>query len=289
MDVDQLRAFVAVVDHGTFDAAARTLHVTPSAISQRIKALETAAGAVLVQRTRPVRPTERGLAVLRQARQLLHIADETVQQLRAPDVSAAGRIRIPIVVNADSIATWFAAAVRTIGTAGEIELEVRRDDEHVTADLLRSGEVMAAVTTEPRPVQGCSVRRLGAMTYRARAARSFVRRWFPDGVDRAALAAAPVVQFDRKDRMQIGLAERLGINGPLPQTFVPDSTQFVAAVRAGVGWGMVPDLQDPRDALVTLDPTWTAEVTLHWQVWRVASDALDAVTAAIVSAAAGIR
>lgn len=289
MDLDQLRAFVAVVDHGTFDAAARTLHVTPSAISQRIRALETAAGAVLVQRTKPVRPTERGFAVLRQARQLLHIADETVRQLRAPDVPAAGRIRIPIVVNADSIATWFAGAVTTIGTAGEVELEIRRDDEHVTADLLRSGEVMAAVTTEPRPVQGCSVRRLGAMTYRARAARSFVRRWFPDGVDPAALAAAPVVQFDRKDRMQVGLAERLGIAGPLPQTFVPDSTQFVAAVRAGVGWGMVPDLQDPRDALVTLDPTWTAEVTLHWQVWRVASDALDAVTGAVVSAAAGIR
>ncbi|HET6665745.1 MAG TPA: LysR family transcriptional regulator ArgP [Intrasporangium sp.] len=289
MDLHQLRAFVAVVDHGTFDAAARTLHVTPSAISQRIRALETAAGAVLVQRTKPVRPTERGFAVLRQARQLLHIADETVRQLRAPDVPAAGRIRIPIVVNADSIATWFAGAVTTIGTAGEVELEVRRDDEHVTADLLRSGEVMAAVTTEPRPVQGCSVRRLGAMTYRARAARSFVRRWFPDGVDPAALAAAPVVQFDRKDRMQVGLAERLGIAGPLPQTFVPDSTQFVAAVRAGVGWGMVPDLQDPRDDLVTLDPTWTAEVTLHWQVWRVASDALDAVTGAVVSAAAGIR
>ena len=289
MDLDQFRAFVAVVDHGTFEAAARTLHVTPSAISQRIKSLEKAAGAVLVQRTKPVRPTERGLGVLRQARQLLHVADETVQQLRAPDTSGSGRISIPIVVNADSIATWFAAAVTTIGTSGQVELEVRRDDEHVTADLLRSGEVMAAVTTEPRPVQGCSVRRLGAMSYRAKAARSFVRRWFPDGVDRAALATAPVVQFDRKDRMQIGLAERLGLTGPLRQTFVPDSTQFVAAVRAGVGWGMVPDLQDPRDALVTLDPTWTAEVTLHWQVWRVGSDGLDAVTRAVVSAAADIR
>ena len=289
MDLEHFRALVADVDHATYPAAARTLHVTPSAISQRIKSLETVAGTVLLQRTRPVRPTERGLAVLRQARQLLHVADETVQQLRAPEVSTAGRIRIPIVVNADSIATWFAGAVTTIGTAGEVELEVRRDDEHVTADLLRSGEVMAAVTTEPRPVQGCSVRRLGAMTYRAKAARSFVRHWFPDGVDRPALAAAPVVQFDRKDRMQIGLAERLGIAAPLPQTFVPDSTQFVAAVRSGVGWGMVPDLQDPRDALVTLDPTWTAEVTLHWQVWRVGSDALDAVTAAVVSAAAGIR
>lgn len=286
MDLEQLRAFVAVVDHGTFDAAARALHVTPSAVSQRIKALERTAGAVLVQRTKPVRPSERGTAVLRSARQLLHAAEETAQQLVAHDVSAGGRIRIPIVVNADSIATWFAHALTAIGTSGSVELEVRRDDEHVSADLLRAGEVMAAVTTEPTPVQGCSVRRLGTMTYRAKATRSFVRRWFPEGADAEALALAPVVHFDRKDRMQSGLLERLGVTESPPQTFVPDSAQFVAAVRRGVGWGMVPDLQDPRDALVTLHPAWTTPVTLHWQVWRVASEALDGVTAAVVTAAA---
>lgn len=288
MELDQLRALVAVVDHGTFDAAASALHVTPSAVSQRIRGLEDAAGAVLVQRTRPVRPTDRGSAVLRQARQLLHLADETAQQLLAPDVSVAGRVRIPIVVNADSIATWFADALTVIGTGGRVELEVRRDDEHVTADLLRSGEVMAAVTTEPTPVQGCSARRLGTMTYRAKASRAFARRWFRDGADAAGLAVAPIVQFDRKDRMQSGLLDRLGSTRTAPQTFVPDSTQFVAAVRAGVGWGMVPDLQDPRNNLVTLDPRWTTAVTLHWQAWRVASEALDDVTAAVVDAASSL-
>lgn len=285
MDLEQLRAFVATVDHGTFDAAARALHITPSALSQRIKALETAAGAVLLQRSRPVRPTDRGRAVLQQARQLLHLADEAAQQLRAPEVSGAGRIRIPIVVNADSIATWFARALHEIGSGGLVELEVRRDDEHVTADLLRSGEVMAAVTTEPTPVQGCSSRLLGAMTYRAKASDPFVRRWFPDGADPVTLAKAPVVQFDRKDRMQTGLLERLRVTDLPPQTFVPDSTQFVVAVQAGVGWGMVPDPQDPHDRLVTLDPGWTTRVTLHWQAWKLSSQALDAVTAAVVSAA----
>ncbi|GAA6524270.1 LysR family transcriptional regulator ArgP [Intrasporangium sp. DVR] len=286
MDLEQIRAFVAVVDHGTFDAAARALHVTPSAISQRIKALEGTAGAVLLQRTRPARPTGRGSAVLRQARQLLHVADEAQHHLLAPDISAAGRIRIPIVVNADSIATWFPRALTQIGTAGQVELEVRRDDEHVTTDLLRSGEVMAAVTTEPTPVQGCSSRRLGSLTYRAKASRSFVRRWFPAGADPSALTAAPVVQFDRKDRMQTGLLERLGFPGEPPQTFVPDSTQFVAAVRAGVGWGMVPDLQDPHGQLISLGPTWTTRVTLHWQAWKLSSHALGTVSAAVVAAAA---
>ena len=52
-----------VVKEGTFDAAARTLHVTPSAVSQRIKALEQRVGRVLVVRSktraRPPRPARR--------------------------------------------------------------------------------------------------------------------------------------------------------------------------------------------------------------------------------------
>lgn len=290
MELDQLRALVAVVDHGTFDSAAAALHVTPSAISQRIKALEVAAGSVLLRRSRPVRPTEQGELLLRSARQLLVLADEALVLLRAGgEGGRAGRLRVPIVVNADSIATWFAPAVVEIARAGRVELEVRRDDEHVTADLLRSGEVMGAVTADPSPVQGCSVRHLGTMTYRAKASRRFVRSWFADGATPAALASAPVVQYDRKDVHQNRLLARLAPGASPPQAFVPDSVQFVECVQAGVGWAMVPDLQDPDDSLVTLDPAWTHPVELHWQAWKLASPSLELVTDAIVRAAAPLR
>src|ERR1700735_4859662 len=55
MDIElgQLDALAAAVSEGTFDAAARRLHVTPSAISQRMKALEHSVGAVLLTRTKP--------------------------------------------------------------------------------------------------------------------------------------------------------------------------------------------------------------------------------------------
>ena len=53
-DLPQLRALAAAVDHGSLEAAARALHLTPSAVSQRIKALEQGAGAVLLRRSRPV-------------------------------------------------------------------------------------------------------------------------------------------------------------------------------------------------------------------------------------------
>ena len=287
MDVDQLRALVTVVDAGTFDAAAARLHVTPSAVSQRIKALETSVGAVLLQRTKPVRPTAKGQVLLRTARQVGHLLDEA-GSLLADDGGrgAAGRVRVPVVVNADSIATWFGPAIVDLGRRPNLELDLRRDDEAVTARLLRSGEVMAAVTADPTPVQGCSVHGLGAMTYRAKASRRFVRRWLPDGATPEALHRAPVVQYDHKDTHQNRLLGRVAPDARPPEHFVPDSVQYVAAIRSGVGWGMVPDLQDTLGQLVVLDAAWIQEVELYWQVWKLDSPALDLVTAAVLRAAA---
>jgi LysR family transcriptional regulator (chromosome initiation inhibitor) len=287
MDVDQLRALVTVVDAGTFDRAAARLHVTPSAVSQRIKALEATAGAVLLQRSKPVRPTRQGEVLLRTARQVSHLLDEAGSLLADSDAAGSrGRVRVPVVVNADSLATWFGPALVDVGRAPTLELEVRRDDEAVTADLLRSGEAMAAVTADPSPVQGCSVHRLGTMAYRAKASRRFVRKWLPDGPTPEALGRAPVVQYDHKDGHQNRLLRGVAPEARPPEHFIPDSVQYVATIRSGVGWGMVPDLQDPLDQLVALHPAWVEPVELYWQVWKLDSPALDLVTAAVLRAAA---
>lgn len=296
MELDQLRALAAVVDYETFEAAAGELRLTPSAVSQRIKALERSVGSVLVRRLKPVRPTPAGERLLRSARQLLLLADEAVLALRSPDPASgadddgatpagAERLRVPIVANADSIATWLPPALREIAHGGRIALELLRDDEHVTADLLRSGAVVAAVTADPTPVQGCSVRPLGTMVYRAKASAEFVDRWFPDGPTPAALAAAPVMQYDRKDSHQLGLLARVAPDAAPPQHFIPDSVQFVESVRAGIGWGMVPDQQDEESELVLLDPDWVQPLRLYWQVWTLDSPGLDEVTRAVVRAA----
>lgn len=55
---EQLHTFAAVLREGTLDAAARSLNITPSAVSQRLKALEQASGRVLLQRSNPVQATE---------------------------------------------------------------------------------------------------------------------------------------------------------------------------------------------------------------------------------------
>lgn len=286
MEVEQLRALVTAVDAGTFDRAAALLHITPSAVSQRIKALEASVGTVLLQRTKPVRPTRQGQLLLLTARQVTHLLDAATATLGSRDGGGRDRIRVPVVVNADSLATWFGPAMVAVAREPSLELDVRRDDEAVTADLLRTGEVMGAVTAEPTPVQGCEVHHLGTMTYRAKASRRFVRKWFPDGPTPAALGRAPVLHYDHKDLHQLRLLHAVAPEARPPEHFVPDSVQYVGTIRSGVAWGLVPDLQDPLDQLVVLDPGMTETVELHWQAWKLASSALDLVTAAVVRAAA---
>ncbi|MDQ4501542.1 ArgP/LysG family DNA-binding transcriptional regulator [Sinomonas sp. ASV322] len=295
MELDQLRALAAVVDFETFEAAAGELHLTPSAVSQRIKALERSVGSVLVRRLKPVRPTPAGESLLRSARQLLLLADEALLALRSPENANDGaaqlsaqrpeRLRVPVVVNADSIATWLPPALREIALGGRIALELRRDDEHATADFLRSGDAVAAVTADPTPVQGCSVRPLGTMVYRAKASQGFVDRWFPNGPTPEALGVAPVMQYDRKDSHQLALLARVAPDATPPQHFIPDSVQYLESVRAGLGWGMVPDQQDPDGELVLLNPEWSEDLRLYWQAWTLDSPGLAEVTAAVVRAA----
>jgi LysR family transcriptional regulator (chromosome initiation inhibitor) len=297
MDLEQLRALAAVVDQETFEAAADELRITPSAVSQRIKALERSVGSVLVRRLKPVVPTPAGERLLRSARQLLLLADEALLALRSdqahdgggPASRGAERLRVPIVANADSIATWLPPALREIALGGRVAVELLRDDEHATADLLRSGDAVGAITADPRPVQGCRVQRLGTMVYRAKGSEEFIRRWFPDGPTPDALAAAPVMQYDRKDSHQLALLARVAPEAVPPQHFIPDSVQYVEAVRAGLGWGMVPDQQDPEGSLVELDPAWSEDLELYWQSWTLDSPGLDEVSAAVVRAAAVLR
>ena len=286
MDLAHLAALAAVVDEGAFDAAAARLHLTPSAVSQRIKALEQSAGQVLVRRSRPAVPTPAGEAYVRLARQV----DTLVHAARA-EAGSAGTVTVPIAVNADSLATWLLPALAELAAAVDIAFDLRRDDQAHTAEQLRSGAVMAAVTSDARPVQGCRSERLGVMRYRPVATPAFVEHWFAAGVDARSLAVAPVVVFDRKDDLQDVYLRRRS-RRPLapPRHHVPASTQFADAVRLGLGWGMLPDEQsvdaEAGGHLVEIDPGQHVDVTLHWQQWTVRTPSLDAVADAVRRAAA---
>ncbi|MEO6593738.1 MAG: LysR family transcriptional regulator ArgP [Planctomycetota bacterium] len=286
IDLSQLRALAAVVDEGSFDAAATVLHVTPSAVSQRIKALERAAGRVLVRRAKPTAVTDAGHSYLRLARQVDVLVHAAGQEASPDDLRPAV---IPLAINADSLATWVLPALAGFG--GDVCFDIRREDQDDTAHLLRTGAVMAAITTDAEPVQGCRSTRLGTMRYRPMASPQFFRTWFATGIDAAALSRAPVVVFDRRDDLQDRyLRQRIRRRLDPPRHHIPASSDFAEAVRLGLGWATLPDQQsaalEEAGQLVDIDPGRHVDVTLYWQQWALRTPVLEAVAAAVGKAAA---
>lgn len=279
MDAVQLETFRAVIAEGSFDAAARALHVTPSAVSQRIKALEQDVGQVLVRRTRPAEPTTAGQALVRLAGQITLLEREALDAVRGGPGSG-GRTRVAVSVNADSLHTWFLPALTGLS---DLVLDLHQEDEEYTTDLLRAGTVMAAVTTQEAAVQGCRVEPLGSMRYLALAA--------PEAF--TGFAASPMVLFNRKDRLQHRFRAALTHRTPAdpPIHYVPSTAGTIEAIRLGLGWGMVPEGAAATDLaagrLTEIAPGRFLDVPLHWQCWRMESAALTALTAAVGAAAAG--
>ena len=284
--IELAETLAAVVDEGTLDAAARRLHVTPSAVSQRIKALEEQLGRVVLVRSKPVRATEAGAAVVRLARQVELLEHDALAALGAGDEEGA-IVSVALAVNADSLATWFLEPLARLGMRHPVVFELHRDDQDFTAGLLESGTVMGAVTSRAAPVAGCRVSPLGTMRYEAVATPEYVSRWMPHGASQDALVGAPLVDFDRRDDLQTRWLVGSGVEAEAPpRHFVPASHDFATAVKLGFGWGMLPGFQSDAELrsgrLVRLGGT-PIDVPLYWQQWNLRSPLLDAIADEVVA------
>lgn len=299
VDISQegLRTLAEVLREGTFDAAATALHITPSAVSQRIKALESAVGRVLLRRTKPATATPDGEVLVRLAKQWeLLLAETRAEFVGAPDddlpLVDRPRIHLPIATNADSLATWLLPVLAHFHREHAVAVEVFRDDETRSSTLLRTGDVLAAVTSEPLAIRGCALQSLGTMRYLPVATPEFIDLWLPDGPDADALARAPMVQFDRNDHIQRNISAALaGRPVDPPAVYIPASTEYHRAVTLGIGWGAVPVVQI-ADALdsgrVRLIADHHIDVPLYWQYWKLSSPLLQALTASVVEGAARV-
>jgi LysR family transcriptional regulator, chromosome initiation inhibitor len=287
IDGQQLAAFAAVVEHGSFEAAAARLHVTPSAISQRIKALEQRVGQVLVVRGKPCVATAAGLPLLRLAAQTALLETEALAEM-----GGGGRAspRIALAVNADSMATWFTGVFEALD---DVLFDIRIEDQDHSARLLREGVVMGAVTTERTPVTGCRVQPLGVMRYIPVASQAYVDRYLPDGFTARAVAEAPSLAWNRDDALQDELVRKaFRRHITRPTHFVPTAEGFGAAVRAGLGWGMFPQQLAARalaDGSFVRVSDAHLDVPLYWQCWKLDSPMVKKITEAVRSAAASLR
>jgi len=286
LDYALLSALAAVIRTGSFERAAQHLNVTPSAISQRIKLLEERIGTVLVVRGQPCVATEVGQRLCQHVEQVALLESSLRQSL--PGLQRETQpVTLRIALNADSLATWFVPAMaETEGYLFDLVL----DDQDYSADWLRRGEVMAAVTSHGTPIQGCNCRPLGAMRYIATASPSFVARWFSDGLDRESAARAPCLIFNQKDRLQeLWLRQALGRDIRPPLHWLPSSQAFVDAALAGLGWGMNPEVSVKEHLrtgrLVALRPSLPLDVPLFWQESRIVGPVMADATRAVLKTA----
>lgn len=270
-DYQLLQALAMIMQEQSFERAARQLHITQSAISQRIKLLEQTVAQPVLVRSTPLQLTPTGQQLLTHYQQVVQLERELWPRV-SPE-QATEPLLVSIAVNADSLATWFIPSLRPLLLDGALELNVILCDENWTAEKLRTGEVFGAVTTQSKPVSGCQSERLGIMDYVLTASPDFAARYFPDGMLEQSLRRAPGVLFDARDDMHaVFLQNRYGIApGEYPIHTVRSSEAFVAMAEAGVAYCLIPRMQIARQLasgqLIELLPETGVARTLYWQRW----------------------
>lgn len=293
LDYAGLEALAAVVREGSFERAARKLHVTPSAVSQRIKLLEERVGQVLVLRGQPCSGTEAGRRLCLHVEQVALLENDL--RRKNPELVPEGQTALPMLklaVNADSLSTWFMDAMSAFTRDGNELLDISIDDQDHTAKRIREGEVLAAVTATSSAIPGCNTWPLGRMRYVAAASPDFIRRYLKDGITPEAMARTPMMSYGRKDSLQDQWLQRLGAEGrrSTPRHFLPSNQGYTRACELGMGWGMHPPLmigaQLAEGSLVELLPGNDLDIPMYWAHARNAQASLQRLTDCVIQAAA---
>jgi LysR family transcriptional regulator (chromosome initiation inhibitor) len=289
LDYKLLQALAMVVQAGGFDRAATALNLTQSAVSQRVRRLEDQVGQILLARTTPPRPTMVGKRLIKHYHQVAQLEAELAEA--ADFVGSPGYRSLAIGINADSLATWFMAAVAPCLQGLPLVLDVRVDDQDETHRLLRDGDVAGCISTRATPVQGCRMTALGRMAYRLYATPAFARQFFPQGLTAKAVDAAPALIYNRKDRLLHRLlkSEIKVRTDRFSRHYLPSSEKFVDWIMAGLAYGMLPDQQAAplaeQGLLIDLRPGAMVDVALYWHCWQVATKSLDILTQALADGA----
>lgn len=279
-----LKVFAEILRSGSFEAAARKLHITPSAVSQRIRQLEDQLGQLLIIRGSPSRATASGEMLYLHAQQIQAMEADFFSQLQQNSSN-----KIAVAVNMDSMDGWFLDAM-TEATRLGIMLNLQAEDQQFSETLLREGKVMAAVSTHSKPIQGCSTERLGTLCYSAYASVAFCEQYLPHGELAENFVASPAISFNEKDGLQHAFLKLVTGRDVEPTTmFIPSNTAYVEAIQRGLGWGMLPDFISERSLergnLVKLFPESIITTDLYWIRWNTKIAALDRLTECVRRAA----
>ncbi|MEN2977111.1 LysR substrate-binding domain-containing protein [Tistrella bauzanensis] len=240
MDVDLLRALVAVIDCGGFTAAADRLNLTQSAVSMQLRRLEDRLGRKLVDRERRgVRPTADGEVLIGYARRILALNDEAV--LRLLDTGARGRVRIGAP---DDYASIFLPPIiaRFAAANPRVEIEVRCAlSPDLEAEMDQGAHDLILVTRREGHGGGTLIRReqlvwAAAPDHRPETMTPLPLALFPDGCAFRPHALQALDRAGRPWRVALTSGSLAGI-----QSAVANGLAITALARSTVpaGWRLL--------------------------------------------------
>ncbi|MBO1519209.1 LysR family transcriptional regulator ArgP [Oceanisphaera pacifica] len=271
LDYKLLAAFDKVVSEQSFERAAHALHLTQSAVSQRIKQLELRLAQPLLIRGQPLRLTDAGHRLLAHYRQVSQLESAVMADL-LPDAPQKP-LTVTIVTNADSLATWLIPALTPLLHSHPIELNLLIEDESRSLERLARGEAFGAISLHAESPSGCCSDALGQMDYLLVATPEFKQRYFAQGLSQTALQQAPAVAFDQRDDMHARYIEQhFGLPvGNYPCHAVRSAEAFVAIARSGAAYCLIPKLMIEQDLqtgkLIELYPQGRLTEPLYWHRW----------------------
>ncbi|WP_170403419.1 LysR family transcriptional regulator [Ruegeria arenilitoris] len=249
MDTRFLESFVAIAECGSIAEAARRFNLTPAAMSQRLRALETELGHKLIRRAgRTVRPTASGLAVLRHAPLVLG----SIEDLRsiAADGEPAGRLRIG--ATATVLSGILPDAVARLGASyPNIELFLQPGSSAALYQGVLDGDLDAAVIVRPHFAIPKS---LNWLTIR----EEFMLLIAAHGIDitdpNAAIMSHPFIRYDRNQWGGQIVERYLQRHHLEVQKWLElDALDAIASmVNKGLGVAIVPDWAPPWPEGLTL-------------------------------------
>lgn len=274
LDYKGLEALYTIQEMQSFEAAAKKLHITQSAISQRIKSLETYYGEPVLIRTFPYQPTELGKRLIGHFKRISLLEEELNKEIGKTESLQ----RIAIAINRDSLETWFIEWIRKTDLLGSIVLEVIADDQERTIDYLKNGLVAAALSTSEKEILGGKVQFVGNMEYVLTATPEFVEKHLAKGNPKNLLTA-PALKFDLNDQLHEKYLEKFfNLNGKEINYHVLPSVQgFKQMALSGFAYGLIPridiekELQNKKLVEIYSDKIW--KVPLYWHYWAIESKA----------------